>query len=311
MLFDSSWKKILFLRGEVIKNSVRNFRYLSSFTVTAPETETISLNSHSGVRLNFDLATAKCALLRSKISDGASVLGVLGLLGILVITPCKALGPKASCFVTEIFGVIFESVQPLWICRSPPWFLLSVLSALLTHCCLLLLGPLPYCPFSKRNFLSTKPIALLASFTSFQHWRMKTLHGYTMSFIPWPQIAFPKSPPPHSWAPVTLNFLLWWILLSPSGSCCPLTVVHAVSSACNAFLPISTWWHLANKCVSFLLWRLTNHPYSPWLTHTLPLHPYPYSSVHVWLLFITSYFVPHIRLNLLDGKASPRTCLKA
>lgn len=105
-------EKNSFLRGEVIKNSVRNFRYLSSFTVTAPETETIPLNSHSGVGLNLDLAKTKCALLRSKISDGASVLGVLGVLGVLVITPCKALGPKAPCFVTEIFRVIFESVQP-------------------------------------------------------------------------------------------------------------------------------------------------------------------------------------------------------
>lgn len=91
----------------------------------------------------------------------------------------------------------------------------------------------PIVQFPKGIFWAQSPfIALLAkSFTSSQHWRMKTLHGYTMSFIPWPQIAFPKSPPPRSWAPVTLNFLLWCTLLSPSGSSCPLTAVRVMPSS--------------------------------------------------------------------------------
>lgn len=157
-------------------------------------------------------------------------------------------------------STVVPAVRPL---RSPDPLLSS------------LTGPLPYCPFSKRNFLAQSLLlySLKVSLAPNTE-ELRTLHGCTMSFILWPQIAFPKSPP-HSWAPVT------WTLVSPSGLFCPLTVVHAVPFACNAFLLISTWWNLANKCVSFLLRHLANHAYSSWLTDTLPLHPYPYRSIHV------------------------------
>ena len=169
---------------------------------------------------------------------------------------------------------------PLTVClHQGPHY--TFVTAALAHHCLLLLVPPSYSLPSKRSFKNTKLLAALSKcFNSSQHWRMKTLQGHSMSFIPWPHFAFLDHllPPPYTWTPVILRFLMWWDTLPTP----PLPLTLAISLLLlRLFLlpivppsPCSTRWNPANQISpsSYDVFPVT-HPHPGWQPpfHCIPV----------------------------------------